>query len=90
MTRWAELFDVNVHQKRLSDTEKMQYLKFSRTGQAKAVISGFGSFHSHFLKPGTLSAKSLADPDSESNLNARRYTHNLMLDTTTPVALFVL
>ena len=29
---WAELFDVNVYQKRLSDTERMQYLTFSLTG----------------------------------------------------------
>ena len=39
---WAELFDVIVHQKRLSDPEKMQYLKISLTGQAKAAISGLG------------------------------------------------
>ena len=31
-----------VHQKRLSDTEKMQYLKISLTGQAVAAISGLG------------------------------------------------
>ena len=40
---WAELFDVIVHQKRLSYTEKMQYLKISLTGQAKAAISGLAS-----------------------------------------------
>ena len=39
---WAELFDVIVHQKRLSNTEKMQYLKISLTGQAKAAICGLG------------------------------------------------
>ena len=39
---WCELFDVIVHQKKLSDTEKMQYLKTSLTGQAKAAISGLG------------------------------------------------
>ena len=39
---WAELFDVIVHQKRLSDTEKIQYLKISLTGQAKVTISGLG------------------------------------------------
>ena len=38
---WSGLFDV-VHQKPISDTEKMQYLKTSRTGQAKAAISGMG------------------------------------------------
>ena len=36
------LFDVVVHRKPISDTEKMQYLKTSLTGQAKAAISGMG------------------------------------------------
>ena len=35
---WSGLF----HQKPISDTEKMQYLKTSLTGQAKAAISGMG------------------------------------------------
>ena len=39
---WAEFFDVILHQKWLSDTEKMQYLKISLTAQAKAAISGLG------------------------------------------------
>ena len=39
---WSGLFDVVVHQKSISDTEKMQYLKTSVTGQAKAAISGMG------------------------------------------------
>ena len=39
---WSGLFDVVVHQKPISDTEKMQYLKTSLTGQAKAAISGMG------------------------------------------------
>ena len=39
---WSGLFDVVVHQKPISDTEKMQYLKTSLTGQAKAAISGIG------------------------------------------------
>ena len=42
---WPELsglFDVVVHQKPISDTEKMQYLKTSLMGQAKAAISGKG------------------------------------------------
>ena len=37
---WSGLFDVVVHQKPISDTEKMQPLKTSLTGQAKAAISG--------------------------------------------------
>ena len=39
---WSVLFDVVVHQKPISDTEKMQYFKTSLTGQAKAAISGMG------------------------------------------------
>ena len=35
-------FDVVIHQKPISNTEKMQYLKTSLTGQAKAAISGMG------------------------------------------------
>ena len=81
----AELFDVIVHQKRLNDTEKMQYLKISLTGQAKAAISGLG--FSYIVKPGTFSIKSLADRESLLNLNSRRYTYILQLDTMTPVAL---
>ena len=39
---WSGLFDVVVQQKPISDTEKMQYLKISLTGQAKAAILGMG------------------------------------------------
>ena len=39
---WSGLFNVVVHQKPISDTEKMRYLKTSLTGQAKAAISGMG------------------------------------------------
>ena len=39
---WSGLFDVVVHQKPISDTEKIQYLKTSLKGQAKAAISGMG------------------------------------------------
>ena len=47
---WSGLFDVDVHQKPISDTEKMQYLKNSLTGQAKAAISGMGfSSQSYYL-----------------------------------------
>ena len=46
---WSGLFDVVVHQKPISDTEKMQYLKTSLTGQAKATISGMRlSSQSHY------------------------------------------
>ena len=39
---WSGLFEVVVHQKPISDTEKMQYLNTSLTGQAKAAILGMG------------------------------------------------
>ena len=39
---WSGLFDFVVHQKPISDTEKMQYRKTSLMGQAKAAISGMG------------------------------------------------
>ena len=39
---WSGLFDVVVHQKTISDTEKMQYPKISLMGQAKAAILGMG------------------------------------------------
>ena len=39
---WSGLFDVVVHQKPISDTEKVHYLKTSLTSQAKAAISGMG------------------------------------------------
>ena len=41
-SEWSGLFDVVVRQKPISDTEKMQYLKNSLTGQTKAAISGIG------------------------------------------------
>ena len=39
---WSRLFDVAVRQKPISETEKMQYLKTSLMGQAKAATSGVG------------------------------------------------
>ena len=39
---WSGLFDVVVHQKPISDTEKIKYLKTSLTVQAEAAISGMG------------------------------------------------
>ena len=39
---WSGLFDVVVHQKPISDTEKMRYLKSSVTRQAKTAIFGKG------------------------------------------------
>ena len=55
---WSGLFDVVVHQKPISDTEKMQYLKTSLTGQAKAAISGMGfSSQSYYHAWGILCEK---------------------------------
>ena len=39
---WSGLFDFVLHQKPISDTERMQYLKTSLTGQAIVAISGMG------------------------------------------------
>ena len=39
---WSGLFDVDVHQQPISNTKKLQYLKTSLTGPAKAAISGMG------------------------------------------------
>ena len=39
---WLGLSDVIVHQKPISDTEKIRYLKTSHMGRAKAAISGMG------------------------------------------------
>ena len=51
MARVVRSFDVVVHQKPISDTEKMQYLKTSLTGQAKAAISGIRfSSQSYYLR----------------------------------------
>ena len=39
---WSGLFDVVVQQKLISNTENIQYLKTSLSGQAKSAISGMG------------------------------------------------
>ena len=83
---WAELFDVIVHQKRLSDTEKTHYLKISLTGQAKAAISGLGFSSQAYYQAWEILCKQFGK--SLLNLNSRRYTHILQLDTMIPVASF--
>ena len=49
-SKLSGLFDVVVQQKLISDTEKMQYLKASLTGQAKAAIKvlGFSSQSNYY------------------------------------------
>ena len=55
---WSGLFDVAVHQKPISDTEKMDFLKASLTAQAKAAISGIGfSSQSYYHAGDTLCEK---------------------------------
>ena len=73
---WAELFDVIVYQKRLSDTEKMQYLKISLTGQAKAAISGLGFSSQAYYKAWDILCKKFGRPRVivESELK-KIYTH---------------
>ena len=53
-------------------------------------IQGWVSPHRHIIKAGIFFAKSLANPESESNLKSKRYTLILQVDTTFPVALFIL
>ena len=61
MARIVRYFDAVVHQKPISDTEKMQYLKTSLTGQAKAAISGMGFSYNHTIMLGIYSVRSMAD-----------------------------
>ena len=58
---WPGLFDVVVHQKPISDTEKMQYLKTSLTGQAKAAYRECDSARNHTIMLGIYSVRSMAD-----------------------------
>ena len=73
---WAELFDVIVHQKRLGDTDKMQYLKISLTGQAKAAISGLGFSSRAYYQAWDILCKKIGRPRVfvESQLK-KIYTH---------------
>ena len=66
---WSGLFDGVVHQKPISDTEKMQYLKTSLMGQAKAAISGMGFSSQSYYH----SVRSTADQISSSTRNLRKY-----------------
>ena len=85
---WAEIFNFIVNQNRLSDSEKMQYLKISLTGQSNAAISGLGFSSQAYYQAWDILCKNLADRESLLNLNSRRYTHTRQLDTMIPVALF--
>ena len=58
---WSGLFDIVVHQKPISDTEKMQYLKTSLTGQAKQQYREWDSAHNHTITLGIYSVRSMAD-----------------------------
>ena len=73
---WAELLDVIVHQKRLSDIEKMQYLKISLTGLAKAAISGLGFRSQAYYQAWDILCKKIGRPRVivESQLK-KMYTH---------------
>ena len=63
---WPELcehFDVIAHPKKLSDTEKMKYLKTTLTGQAKAAISVLGFSSQSYYQAWEFFAKGLADQE---------------------------
>ena len=66
---WSGVFDDVVHQNPMSNREKMQYMKTSRTCQAKAGISEFNSAHYLDIKLGINSVRSMEDRMSESTLN---------------------
>ena len=73
---WADLLDVIVHQKRRSDTEKMQYLMISFTGRAKAAISGLGFNSKSYYQACNILCKNFGRPRviAESQLK-KTYTH---------------
>ena len=73
---WAELFDVIVHQKQLSDTEKMQYLKSSLTDQSKVAISELGFSSQAYYQAWDILCKKFGRPrvNVESHLK-KIYTH---------------
>ena len=76
---WCELFDVIVHQKKLSDTEKMQYLKTSLTGQAKAAISGLGFSSQSYYQVLDVLCKTFGRPRVIVEAQLKKiYTHPLV------------
>ena len=60
----AELIHVIVHQKRLKNTEKMQYLIIGLTGKAKAAISSLSFSSQANYKAWDLLCKVFVDPES--------------------------
>ena len=70
-------FDIIVHQKRLSDTEKMQYLKVSLTGQAKTAISGLGFSSQEYYQAWDILCKKFGRPRVIVESQLRKiYTHS--------------
>ena len=82
---WAELFDCIMHQKRLSDIEKMQYLKISLTGQAKPTISGLDFSSKAYYQAWDVLCRKFGRPRVIVEPQIRKiYTHPT--DTMIPVA----
>ena len=72
----AEPFDVIVHPERLSDTDKMQYLKISLTGQVKAAISGLGFKSQAYYQAWDILCKIFGRPRINVQSQLRKiYTH---------------
>ena len=76
VARVGKIFDVIVHQKRLSDTEKLHYLKIIFTGQAKATISWLCFSSLAFYQAWDILCKKFVRPriKFESQLK-KTYTH---------------
>ena len=76
VARMGGFFDAIVHQKRLSDTEKMQNLNISLTGEAKAALSGLGFSSQAYYQTRDFLCKKFARPRVivESQLK-KIYTH---------------
>ena len=86
---WSGLSDV-VHQKPISDTEKMQYLKTSLTVQAKAAISGMEFNSQSYYHAWDLLCEKYGRSDIKVNAQFKKiFTHPPILhDDSTSVVKF--
>ena len=79
---WSGLFDVVVHQKPISDTEKMQYLKTGLTGRAKAEISGMGFSSQSYYHAWDILCEKYGRLDVTVNAQLKKYILILQFNTT--------
>ena len=73
----AVLFDVFGHQKLLSDTEKMQYLKISFTGQAKTVLWNLRNYLQAVCRPRVIVESQLKELNSHPTVRHEDSTGNV-------------